>query len=393
MPVWIEEHPKGSGRYRLVISYKGHKKKKTVGSLRRAKELRADVEKRLLAGELGILAEKEEKPFVPTLRQYIKGFQDTKDGYIEGWESGLQLTGRAYSTVKGYKSVIINHLIPKFGATLIGEISSRQVSSYVKTLFQKGYSSNTIRNVKNCLSAIMKDAKIDNYITVNPVSDITVKRPKDEQRTRDPRPFTLEERNIFERLVYDHLPEYYAFCLCGTRAGLRVGELIALQWGDIDFHRKLIHVQRNVAQNKLTTVKYKASERKVRMSDQLIESLKIHKTRCKELTLKYGFKEMPEWLFFSSTGAFINYGNFIKREWNIFWNKKDVELGRRTPHDLRHTYATLRLMKGDPLAEVAKEMGHSTPRITFETYFKWLPSESRSDVNELDSLEAPHRPQ
>ena len=54
---------------------------------------------------------------------------------------------------------------------------------------------------------------------------------------------------------------------------------------------------------------------------------------------------------------------------------------------MRHTYATLRLSKGDNLAEVAKEMGHSTPQITYQTYYKWLPKESRSNIDELDGIE------
>jgi integrase len=53
---------------------------------------------------------------------------------------------------------------------------------------------------------------------------------------------------------------------------------------------------------------------------------------------------------------------------------------------MRHTYATLRLSKGDSLAEVSKEMGHSTPDITYRVYYKWLPKESRSHIDELDSL-------
>ncbi len=57
----------------------------------------------------------------------------------------------------------------------------------------------------------------------------------------------------------------------------------------------------------------------------------------------------------------------------------------RTPHDMRHTYATLRLSKGDSLAEVSKEMGHSSSDITYRTYYKWLPRESLTDIDELDN--------
>ena len=62
-------------------------------------------------------------------------------------------------------------------------------------------------------------------------------------------------------------------------------------------------------------------------------------------------------------------------------------LRRRTPHDMRHTYATLRLSKGDSLAEVSKEMGHATTGITYRAYYKWLPKESRSNIDELDGIE------
>lgn len=48
---------------------------------------------------------------------------------------------------------------------------------------------------------------------------------------------------------------------------------------------------------------------------------------------------------------------------------------------MRHTYATLRLSKGDSLAEVSKEMGHSSAEITYKTYYKWLPKESRTDID------------
>ena len=49
-----------------------------------------------------------------------------------------------------------------------------------------------------------------------------------------------------------------------------------------------------------------------------------------------------------------------------------------------HTYATLRLSKGDSLAEVSKEMGHGSPDITYRTYYKWMPKLSVSDIDELD---------
>ena len=92
---------------------------------------------------------------------------------------------------------------------------------------------------------------------------------------------------------------------------------------------------------------------------------------------------MPDWDFCNEVGGYLNYYNFVDRIWN-----RAIEvsgLRKRTIHDLRHTYATLRLSKGDSLAEVSKEMGHSSPDITYKYYYKWLPKESRSNIDELDS--------
>ena len=56
---------------------------------------------------------------------------------------------------------------------------------------------------------------------------------------------------------------------------------------------------------------------------------------------------------------------------------------------MRHTYATLRLSKGDSLAEVSKKMGHGNTDLTYKTYYKWLPRESRTNIDELDKRTQP----
>ena len=118
------------------------------------------------------------------------------------------------------------------------------------------------------------------------------------------------------------------------------------------------------------------------MTAQLIKVLKEHRQKIKEEKLKKGWNELPEWVFCNEEGGFKNYGSFVHRIWNRAMEKS--ELRSRTPHDMRHTYATLRLSKGDSLAEVSKEMGHGSPDITYRTYYKWLPKESRSNIDELD---------
>ena len=118
------------------------------------------------------------------------------------------------------------------------------------------------------------------------------------------------------------------------------------------------------------------------MTEDLIEIMKEQQKKAKEAKLENGWDTIPEWVFFNADGRYLNYGNFVHRVWNKAVEKSGLE--RRTPQDMRHTYATLRLSKGDSLAEVSKEMGHGSPDITYRTDYKWMPKLSVSDIDELD---------
>jgi integrase len=68
---------------------------------------------------------------------------------------------------------------------------------------------------------------------------------------------------------------------------------------------------------------------------------------------------------------------------------KKAGLRRIRVHDLRHSYATLRISKGDNIADVSKQLGHHSIKITVDTYYHWMPGASKSEVDQLDSEAAP----
>jgi integrase len=129
------------------------------------------------------------------------------------------------------------------------------------------------------------------------------------------------------------------------RTGLRWGELAALQWGDIDFKHRIIRVTRNTAAGRITTPKSRSSIREVRMTSQLVEELKWLRNQNKAETLERGWLEVPDWLVCNEAENPLNGHYWRKRAWDRAMKKS--ELRRRTPHDMRHTYATLRLSKSD----------------------------------------------
>lgn len=381
MGVKVREKPKGSGVYWIFIDHQNKRKAKKIGKDKRlANDVAKKIEARLVLGSLDLSDDSN----IPTLKEYIYGWTDGT-GIHPGWLKVYAELSLKQSTRRGYEIIIRDHLLPPLGTRRLDHITGRDISSVIYRLFKKGLRSQTIKNIKNCLGAVLRSACQDEYIKANPAHGVKIPKPEHETPKREPDPFTWDERDILENTIKRFNPLYYALVICGFRTGLRIGELMALKWEDVDFINRQIYVQRNFSRGVLTTPKSAASRRFVRTTTQLLEVLESHKIHLKNIPKNRFQKwdELPEWVFPNEAGNRINYGNFLNRIWNKAM--KLTGLRRRTPHDMRHTYATLRLSNGDSLAEVSKEMGHGSPDITFRTYYKWLPKESRTDIDKLDN--------
>jgi integrase len=82
-----------------------------------------------------------------------------------------------------------------------------------------------------------------------------------------------------------------------------------------------------------------------------------------------GLGDKPEYVFTNANGGFIVLNNWRKR---IFWKALEkAELRRIRIHDIRHTYTSLRINKGDNIADVSKQLGHHSATFTMKIYDKW----------------------
>ena len=140
------------------------------------------------------------------------------------------------------------------------------------------------------------------------------------------------------------------------------------------------------------------------MSNGLAAVLSKYMTDRKKEALAKGWGEPPEWLFYqdgkitweqvgdkkvkkAERGTLIDINNLRNR---VFYKVLEkAKLRRIRIHDLRHTYATLRISKGDNIADVSKQLGHSSVKITLDTYYHWIPGGKKSEVDELDFTRAP----
>ena len=149
-------------------------------------------------------------------------------------------------------------------------------------------------------------------------------------------PLTRAEVATLLEVTKTRLPRYFPLFLCAVRTGLRMGELLALQWGDIDWQGRFIEVQRNYTRLRLTTPK-SGENRRVDMSRELGQALKDLHTEQQINAAARGSKDASPWVFQSQTGGLLHPNNLRDR---VFYGLlKRAGLRQVRFHDLRHTFA------------------------------------------------------
>ena len=177
-------------------------------------------------------------------------------------------------------------------------------------------------------------------------------------------------------------PELHVLFLMALRTGMRLGELLAVQWGDLDLVDRFVEVQRNLVSGKLTTPK-NTNTRRVDMSAQLAEALTRHRAAAKADALKAG-TPLAVWVFTNRDGAPLDGDNLRRRVFEKALTK--AELRHVRIHDLRHTFASMLIQNGESLAYVRDQLGHSSIAITVDTYGHLVPGSNRAAVDRLDSI-------
>lgn len=165
---------------------------------------------------------------------------------------------------------------------------------------------------------------------------------------------------------------------------MRSGECLGLQWEDIDFEQRKIHIRHTLSDvggnHFLTTPKTATSIRDLYMNDNLLALLKKHRVEQRKLQIALGSTFLhPEMVFTSATG---NYKDRSCLNTSLKRFLKGTDFEYLTLHKLRHTNATLLLNNGIDLKIVSEHLGHADIQITAGTYTAVLDS-SRVKTAEL----------
>lgn len=360
-----------NGKWYVFVNFQGKRKAKCVGTRKAAEEVKRKLEARLALGDLGFLADKQKVTF---------------GEYAARWLTKYAKVECKPSTSEGYESILNLHLLPKFKNQRIDTISREQVKELVYAV-AIDRSRNTVRNILRALNTILNHAVEDGVLETNPATKLG-RFTKTDKAQVQPIALSRDESELFLESTRHVCPQYYPLFLMALRAGLRRGELIAMQWGDIQFganeddSNRYIMVQRNFVVGKFTTPKSKKS-RRVDLSKQLRSVLlELRDRRLLEAFLKGKNNILDELIFPSEAGTVLDPKNLYNR----YFLPAVERAGLRTfrMHDLRHTFGSLLIQDGASLAYVKDQMGHSSIQITVDIYGHLIPGANIACVDKLD---------
>jgi len=165
---------------------------------------------------------------------------------------------------------------------------------------------------------------------------------------------------------------------------MRLGEVVALRWADLDLEGRVILVRRSQRKGRVNEPK-SGKARRVDMSGQLTTALRDHKS-LQEAEAALQGHPLPERVFSTPTGHAVADDAFRNNVWAPILRR--AGLRDRKPHTLRHTYASLLIDMGQPLTYVQHQLGHHSAAFTLKVYGHLLPRGDRRAVDALDDAPA-----
>jgi len=303
----------------------------------------------------------------PNSKNRIK-FDDsgfTLERYMNDWLINKQPTLKV-STFTDYEKSVhkINRVL---GHHLLSELKRVHVYEWVKSLT---CSNKRIANLISPLRCALDEAVQHGILETNVISGWRYKRNEPPKQS-DIDPFTADEQQRILNATSGPVRNLIQFAFW---TGLRTSELVALQWTDIDFEKGVIHVQRAKTQyaTQAETTKTKAGTRQVKILPPALEALNAQKAhtflKCAQVFIN-PITDKP----------FVGDQAIRKSLWQPALKKAGVTY--RRPYQTRHTYASMMLSAGEPLAWVSKQLGHSNVLMTAQVYATYIP-DSQPDAGQ-----------
>jgi integrase len=304
---------------------------------------------------------------------------DWADRWLEGQ---VQLKP---TTIVGYQHSLTKHIRPRWGHRRLNDVGHAEVQSWIGEL-SRTLAPQTVRNIFAVFSLIFSFAVRDGRLIRNPADGIRLPR-----RTRAARGYLTHEQ--LHRLAAE-CGVYRTLVLFLGYTGLRWGEAAALRVRDVNLARRRVEVARAVSEPAGRIV-FGTPKTHARRSVPFPQFL------SERIEAICATKEPDDLLFPSPEGTVIRAGNFRSRTLALAVQRiqqggsrevagGDPSFPTVTPHDLRHTAASLALSSGANVKAIQGMLGHASATMTLDVYADLFPDDLDSVAAALDIAAQPH---
>lgn len=286
------------------------------------------------------------------------------EGYkLEDWlETWLERQKKHLksSTYDDYRKIVENTLTPEFGRTNLSDFKRPMLREWCD---KQTCGNKRLANVQSVLRIALQDAMSDELIESNPLYGWKYERKEAPKPVDDIDPFDADEQAAILAACRD--PQHRNLVQFAFWTGLRTSELVALEWGDIDWRRGIVRISRAKTQaaDEAETPKTRRGSRDVKLLAPALEALTAQKAHS-YLVGGIVFLNPLHGKAWEGDQAIRNSA------WTPALRRSGVRY--RNPYQTRHTYASMMLSAGESPIWLAQQMGHSDTAMIFRNYGRWI---------------------
>lgn len=292
------------------------------------------------------------------------------------------------STVYKYTYLMERHINPELGAIRIADITSDIIGAFIgrklrcgKLNGSGGLSASYVKTMVYIIQAVMEFAADTELCT-----PLKIKINMPGAKRKDLPIFSMEEQHKFEQYVVDKIGTTELGMLISLYAGLRIGEICALTWEDIDLINGIIHIRHTISRVKCE------GEEGGRGSRLILDSPKTNASK-RDIPI---FSILMPYLLEAKKASYSSYvvsdrpGFMNPRTFEYRYHKVLDKCGLNSInyHALRHTFATRCIEAGVDVKSLSEILGHSNVSITLNTYVHSSLDMKRTQLEKLSLLAA-----
>jgi integrase len=369
-------HPGGNRRIYVRVNYQGHRKTGTFNSTKAAERYAADMEYLLRQG-------KPEEVFTEPAPSSAAPVPTFKEAAERWW--AIEGAGFKGGTQDTYRNILDLYVLPAFGPRPITGITITDIETWWATQRASRRSRSYLGNIRGVLAGVFRRAVTSGILGRNPADAIQGSLGRENREVRQAEWLTEPELAAFLSVAREREPRYYPFLLTIASTGLRAGEALALQVGDVDVQHCRLAIRRAIRKHRVGSPK-SGKARTVDIPHTSAVALRGWIDTVRAEAAVRG--QEATWLFPSGTGQPMDEVPFRAAFRRCL--KAAGILRHLRPHDLRHTYASLALQRGVPLLVVSRQLGHASIAITADIYGHLAPDAGRQAADAMEAILTEH---